>query len=262
MISYISKYIHIYIQKLKKGVRPKGNGLLSYYYHYVIKNQRLIGVCGYDPILGSFSPDLRILIHCICLLIIWSIVLLFVITFVKPDDMTFPTSCSHAIIHVPNTFLYVGSVVVGCYFVWFYYLYYIANGVSIPGPPRKHKIKRQPQWKNAILPIPSYIVNNGNGNQYRLSYGKESHCITEQLCFGTSASITGESYGRDIWTTHEPISSSSSSTTVNSKCTTKRNATKMVDDQFIQEMASGGRSYHGFNPSINPNRYDDVSCVK
>lgn len=210
----------------------------------MIKNHRIIGICGYDPILGSFSPDLRIMIHCISIIIIWFIVLLFTITFIKPDDIAFKSNCIHSIIHIPNTLLIVGSIVISCYLLWFYYLYHIASGVSLPGPPRKHKIQRKPQWNDAVIPIPSNI------NKYRLSIGNESYRITEKLFLGTSASITGEVSGRDIWTNHEPIIISTNTTSKNNN-----NNNVKIDDKLIKEMASGGRSYTGFNPSINPNRY-------
>lgn len=222
----------------------------------MIKNHRIIGICGYDPILGCFSPDLRIMIHCISIIILWFIVLLFTITFIIPDDITFKSNCIHSIIHIPNTFLIVGSVVMSSYLLWFYYLYNIASGVSVIGPPRKHKIQRKPQWNNVVIPIPSNILNNNNA-KYRLSIGNESYRITEKLFLGTSASITGETSGRDIWTNHEPIiTSTTNSTSKNNNSTTSKNSNSIkIDDKLIKEMASGGRSYTGFNPSINPNRY-------
>ncbi len=211
---------------LRSGVRSRGRGLLSWFYHYCVDG---VGVAGYDPILGAFSPPLRILFHISAFLMLWSAVIStydslqseFGILFEIPGIKSEITS---------SLFLLSLSI----YLVFLLVTQYLLPAVSDPGGPRPHRIQRQPQWDNRPIPLP------GSMKQWRCVIAEESHAITEAT-FGESL-LSGEPFGRDIWT-QKPY---------NSKL-------KAVDEKFVHELASGGRT-DIFNPSVNPNRYVCSSC--
>ena len=71
------------------------------------------------------------------------------------------------------------------YLAWFYYLYYIAPGVSDPGPPRQHKIDRYPKWMNRNISFPSQI-------KWQYVQSKTSHIVTDYMFRGTSGFLTGD----------------------------------------------------------------------
>jgi hypothetical protein len=156
--------------------------------------------------------------------------------------------------------------VISLYLLYFYILFHVRPGVSIPSGPRQHKIQRVPQWYNHYWNttgsrIVQDTVNQHDKNmignsekqvlsQHRYVTGQESHTISEQLYSGcTSSGMTGEPAGRDMWTT--------TTTTVATKGMTQTTAST-VNDELVISLASGGRNYIGFNPHINPNRYVDV----
>lgn len=106
-------------------------------------------------------------------------------------------------------------------------LHHILPGVSVPGGPRAHKIQIVPVWPDKEWKVDS---------PYRYAVAEESHEITHR---SSSEKLTGEPFGRDIWTT-APLTK------------------KKVDENLVQQLAAGGREYTGFNPSINPNSADRV----
>jgi hypothetical protein len=226
------------------GQRPiQGRGLFEYIYYGSIVNK--IGVWGYDPIQGAFSPILRFLCHCSIILIL-SGCSLYVYTSTAP---TAAVSSFHDNV-------VIGGIVLMVYLLYCTILCYVLPGVSVPPGPRPHKIQRIPQWYDQY-----WNINSSNQSAkdmkplsstlHRYVHGQESHTISEQIhnvnkenndTNGSSHhhfSLTGEPAGRDMWT----------ATTISTKHKID------VTDDVIQALASGGRPYTGFNPNINPNRY-------
>jgi hypothetical protein len=185
-----------------------------------------IGVLGYDPIQGALSPILRFLCHCSAILILWGCICW----------STLFSFDSAALVDLSSVLL-VGIVVVGMYSLFFYYKFHLGPGVSVPGGPRPHKIQRHPQWENKNWDI---VVSSSQSTVPQYVTAQESHFVSESIFAGTCAAISGEPFGRDMWTTK-----------TNNDSPTK--ATKM-DEEMIRSMASGGRPYSGFNPHLNPNR--------
>lgn len=216
-------FIYVY-----SGTRPKGKGLFSFLYHHYVDT---VGVAGYDPIQGALSPPLRLRAHLSAILFLWTIFLLN-----WPLVFATATTCS-PFWNLPYAFWYTAAAAVAIYSISFYILFHVLPGVSLPSGPRRHKIKRQPAWKNSWIPLPAVAT------KWRCAYAQDSHKVSQAVFEGTSASLTGEPAGRDIWTGQ----------TTGSEETSK----KRVDERLVQEMASGGRPA-GFNPAVNPNRY--VSC--
>lgn len=200
------------------GNRPKGWGLFSYLRHYIADG---VGVLGYDPILGALSPPLRVRIHIAAAVACWAALLSIWPTRYIPD------ACFWA--NMSLAFWESGFVAIMTYL----YVFYAINqlpGVSDPGGPRAHKIQRKPQWEDKELPLPKAA------DKWRFAVGAAGHEITEQRQAGTSAALTGEPAGRDIWTTVDG------------------GKKPRVDERLVAELASGGRS--GFNPALNPNAAD------
>jgi hypothetical protein len=107
--------------------------------------------------------------------------------------------------------------------------------VSHPGGARAHKIQRVPQF-----PDIGTQLDMADSNVWRCVVAEESHEDTEHKFSGiASAVLTGESCGRQIWTTQ----------------VTKRAKGKKVNEKLVQELATGGRVPRTFNPGQNPNRY-------
>jgi hypothetical protein len=72
--------------------------------------------------------------------------------------------------------------------------------------------------------------------------GQRSHDWTERRFAGTSAALTGEPVGRDVWASATPQQPA--------------NSKVRVDERLVKELASGGRDDGSvFNPSQNPNRW-------
>ena len=239
------------------GQRPiQGRGLLEYLYYGSMK-RRPIGVWGYDPIQGAFSPMLRLLCHCSLILILWGCSI-YTYTNTMPSVAT--SDWNSDMVH-----LVIGGVVLCLYLLYCWMVFYVLPGVSIPPGPRPHKIQRIPQWYDQYWNIsnPTTIRNpNTTKNSkpptssmilHRYVHGQESHIISEQIhntdqeTNKTNDShsspefhLTGEPTGRDMWTTTTVMSTKGVSD---------------IDEDLIQALASGGRPYAGFNPSINPNRY-------
>jgi hypothetical protein len=200
------------------GRRPKGTGLFSYTVHFWSDG---VGVLGYDPILGSLSPPLRLLVHIAACLVLCAVRLLLITNKDVNNCVT----------------LWVGAatlaVVVGAYAVLCLALSQFGKPVSWPGDPRPHKIQRQPAWPNQERPLPDTTTP-----VWRCVHDSESHVITEKLF---DMQLTGEATGRDIWVRDHDQSNNT--------------AGVVVDEALVKELASGGRRTGDFNPSVNPNRY-------
>ena len=242
-------------------------------------------VYGYDPIQGAFAPSLRFLLHVTTFSLFWSILLKFigmcnlVPTTIQDQSLTRP------LIHV----LRVGAVACILYLFYFWILFHFLPGVSHPGYARKRKIDRHPQWidyhdnndthqntdststihKLIHVPVmPDSLVKK----KWQFIVGMKSHAISEhqqqhhllvdtntmqhtQDCKQTTqhTKLTGEPSGRDVWTTFVTTSSSEAPQLKDS--TIKKNTHNNTNNKSIEEMASGGRPYLQFRPSVNPNRY-------
>jgi hypothetical protein len=235
------------------GHRPiKGRGLFEYIYYGTVMNN--IGVWGYDPIQGAFSPLLRFLCHCSLILVLWGGSLyIHTTTITTTTTTTLKSNFYH-----DDSVLIVGVMVIIAYLMYCYIVFYIRPGVSVPPGPRPHKIQRIPQWYDQYWYHNTNPIQNRNQNStndhtkpvlHRYVNGQESHYISEQIHNDgleknhPTYRLTGEPAGRDMWTTE------TTTTTPNT------NPTVDVSNDIIQTLASGGRSYTGFNPHINPNRY-------
>lgn len=206
------------------GVRPMGSGLWSYFYHHFIDS---VGGFGYDSILGSWSPPIRLGFH---VSMIWSLVALAVQLFVHGDDDDDEACVADLTIVIWAS----GAIVV--YMAFFYVYFHCMPNVSHPGGPRPHKIQRMPQWDNQTTTM---LSGDSLTTNWRCAVAQDSHDATEHQFEGTCGVLSGEPVGRQIWTLEPPPKSQAKQ--------------KRVDEKLVQEMASGGRS-DGFNPSDNPNR--------
>ena len=252
------------------GQRPiQGRGIFEYMY-YGSSITRQIGVWGYDPIQGAFAPLLRLMCHCSFLLMLWG-GSIYLYTATIPIAAAATTNLK---INTEGNFV-IGGIVLVVYLVHCYVLYYILPGVSVPPGPRPHKIQRLPQWEDQYWNIfhdkpctqdakqaPTTSSSSSSQIHIRYVHGQESHTISEQIHntthkenYTTDVSngsihhqyrLTGEPAGRDMWTT---------STTIEATTTSTQPHKTGVSNDAIRELASGGRTYTGFNPNINPNRY-------
>jgi hypothetical protein len=132
---------------------------------------------------------------------------------------------------------YSGNLAAILYGLGCFYVFHVMPGVSVPGGPRPHKIQRHPQWEDKNWEVLE------QSRQHRYVTADESHYVSEGLFAGTCAVISGEPAGRDMWTTE-----------TKSVPFTDKKANRKVDEALVRRMASGGRSYSGFNPHHNPNR--------
>jgi hypothetical protein len=195
-------------------------------------------VKGYDPIQGALSPPLRLLAHISAMFFLWAMILLVWPAFMLlGSTSTVHSTCRYW--NVPDVVWYTAGAAVAVYSAYFTVLFHVVSGVSLPCGPRPHKITRQPEWNNRLIPLPALV----QAGKYKCVYAQDSHNVTEQVFQGTGASLTGEAAGRDIWTGHSSKSS-------------QQGKKSKVDERLVQEMASGGRSPGGFNPALNPNSCD------
>ena len=201
------------------GKRPKGHGIFSWLYHYYADG---VGVSGYDPILGALSPPLRVLTHLAAGLLVSAAVILLT------DIIRETRVCYESNILWATIFTAMG-LYLALWWAWMHAL----PGVSVPGPPRPHKMQRQPAWKNRDIAVAL--------EQWRCVSAGPSHAVTQAVFAGTKATLTGEPAGRDLWTKNANAATTTSGS---------------VNEALVQEMASGGRANAVFNPSLNPNRYD------
>lgn len=177
-------------------------------------------MAGYDPVQGALAAPLRFLAHVACCFFFWALLLHLWPMMGLPDmclTTTFTLSFWQSGFSAISTYLYV-----------FYLCHSLFPGVSQPGGPRPHRIARKPQWPDKLHKLP-----DDTSLQHVVAH--DAHAATLTTFAGTSAALTGEPAGRDIWT----------------KSNKKQ---PRVDERLVQELASGGRQ-PGFNPHDNPNRY-------
>lgn len=210
------------------GKRPLGTGLFSYLLQHYTHGG---GVWGYDPVQGAFAPPLRLRFHLVAVLTLWWTVLKF-----WPANLV-PDQCLPSMGGVSLNVLQSGVFSLATYSFLQYVVHHLMPAVSDPGGPREHKIQRIPKWEDKATTLESFAT------KWRCVVADESHEVSEKKFQGTSAKITGEPSGRQMWT-NMPKSA--------------KDSTK-IDDKLVKEMAAGGRSNPGsFNPSSNPNSCDQL----
>jgi hypothetical protein len=224
--------------------------LLTYLFHYLCDDDGdgVVGVMGYDPILGTMSPVLRLLCHCSAILMAWGIsssIVLLLCSMVSSTVSRHGGLCKGGTdvvpIHALDLVGMCGFAVVAMYLALWYVLHHVLPGVSDPGGPRPAKIQRVPAWHDKTWTTTmddTTTIAAAAPNHWRFVTGLAGHEVTEAEFAGTSGALTGEPAGRDIWTT--------------TWTKTKPNA-NLDDNKLILEMACGGRPA-GFNPHVNPNR--------
>jgi len=248
------------------GNRPMGNGLISYLINHVITG---IGVKGYDSSLGAFAPPIRLMLHFAGFLIFYAGGIFFLSLAPIADigsNLCWKTQAPLAAF--PIDFIEVKNLFVSSLFLMHLMIYLIAwmiyfhfsNGVSHPGGPREHKIRRTPKWENKTTLIDE---NNEIKSQWRCDVSHESHKVTndrfqEEVSKSEGKSVfspaspsgpgnqgvpikvglSGEPDGRQIWSRAKPYKNSKKSE---------------VDKDLVEIMAFGGRK-KGFNADTNPNR--------
>lgn len=208
------------------GKRPLGTGLFSYLLKHYSDG---VGVWGYDPVLGSFAPPLRFRFHMAASAVSWSALL-----YLWPVSLIQDRCLSS--LGVSLSVLQSGAPALLAYSFLQYVIHHLLPAVSHPGGARAHKIQRIPKWDDKATTLDAFA------EKWRAVVADESHEVTESKFDGTSAKITGESSGRQMWT-NAPKQSNAST----------------VDEKIVKEMAAGGRSDPGkFNPACNPNSCDQL----
>lgn len=186
------------------GQRPMGRELWGWLLHFASDG---VGIWGYDSSLGCWSPPIRLLLHASFAGILYA---------------------------------FFGSFSVALYAAFCFYYNHMVPNVSHPGGARAHKIQRVPQFSKVVS-----VLDEADAKAWRLVVADESHEDTERKFDGVSgALLTGESVGRQVWTTRPKGGSKG----------------KSVNEKLVQELAAGGRSPGAFDPRQNPNRfvYDGV----
>jgi hypothetical protein len=212
------------------GVRPKGRGVWEWWWNSTFSSKNT-GVGGYDPILGSFAPILRIAFHGSIILMLGSIGCFVIVTTTTILGIHQESKVILLEIFVTATTMTTTTTLV--YLSACYYVHHRWPGVSVPGGPRPHKIQRQPQWNTNDIPL---LLQSSQSLMCQAGINDDT-----PLC-------TGEAAGRDVWMCSTTNSQSAASNT-------NKTQHRHISEAMIQEMAAGGRTYGIFNPSINPNRY-------
>jgi squalene/oxidosqualene cyclase-like protein len=203
-----------------------GRDLGSWLLHYVTQN---VGVQGYDPVLGAFSPPLRLRVHLAAVAFLWAM-LLYVWPVFGIPDVCGPWRLTISVWQA-------ALVTIATYRFGLYVIHTVMPGVSDPGGPRPHKIQRQPVWKDCLHHLPSETT-------WTYLTAQDSHRRSAERFAGTGAALTGEPSGRDVWS-EQPLS----------KSQVGANTKNRIDESAVQGMAWGGRQ-PGFNPAVNPNSCD------
>ena len=278
------------------GQRPHGTDLWSWLYHYLIDN---VGVGGYDTSLGALAPSLRLRMHITSIIFLWAIGYAALRLSLASAQITTPAAPADDCLCFLGLSLQAwrcGLAATWFYGLAMYLLQDVAPGVSVPGGPRPHKLQRTPQWKDH-----STRLDEKTRNKWRCAVAQDAHDVTHQsFCSSSSSSdspsllLTGEPFGRQIWTTiqsqlHNQHQQNGTETTASrdvqpspadesepnplqsfvnfvlspNKNNNNNNKSKniMVDETMVQILASGGRdettvSGGAFNPAKNPNSCD------
>jgi len=140
---------------------------------------------------------------------------------------------------------------------------YVPRGVSHPGGPRPHKIVRKPQWtkgKQHFLPKELLLGDDGdvNSSKWRcaVAHDADRDTLAKFKNAASTSTLSGEPFGRQIWTTLESQPSSGQDDTKEQE--TKHQKLTEDTNKLIQTLASGGRSPLTFDPSKNPNSCDQL----
>lgn len=273
------------------GMRPAGRGLWSYLAGQLSPARPpggIRGTWGYDSSLGSHSPAARVLFHICAYCVTWAALLVGPAAFSAVLAVVNPSASSEQqqqqeqciagadllTITSPSV-LSDGIFAAAVYFGGLFLYHMVTPGVSHPGGPREHKIRRMPQWDD-ITSNADQDVAAKSGVEWRCAVADDSHNVTLER-FGVAGSdsrngaagsqdeiklgMTGEPSGRQMWTWSSARkgnaaadgSAGGSLRQLLTPTRGKKKAAAAVDEDVVQEMACGGRS-PGFNPSVNPNR--------
>eukprot|EP00548_Thalassiothrix_antarctica_P013320 CAMPEP_0194167520 /NCGR_PEP_ID=MMETSP0154-20130528/2774_1 /TAXON_ID=1049557 /ORGANISM="Thalassiothrix antarctica, Strain L6-D1" /LENGTH=939 /DNA_ID=CAMNT_0038878445 /DNA_START=14 /DNA_END=2833 /DNA_ORIENTATION=- len=188
------------------GRRPMGHDLWSWFLNFIFNDNEYY-ILGYDSSLGAWSPLIRVMLHiCISGIIVSSI---------------------------------LGPIGLLIYGAFCFYIHNILPNVSHPGGPRSRKIQRVPKFSDSVPNLPAKDISS-----WRCFVAQSSHDETLSKFEGVPGmQITGESCGRQIWSTVSHVSAE---------------AKMKVDEEFVKKLAAGGREPEGFNPSQNPNSCDKI----
>ena len=167
-----------------------GRGLLSYFLHYYRDG---VGVWGYDPILGAFTPPLRLRFHLVEVMVAWAVMLGFWPVSVIPDTCI-------ANMGIPLSVVQACVVALASYLVLQYIINFVLPAVSHPGGPRPHKIQRIPKWNDTMTILPDFALK-----KWRCTVADESHEVSKEKFAGTNAKITGQVKLCIICWVHSPI---------------------------------------------------------
>eukprot|EP00934_Nitzschia_sp_Nitz4_P009040 Nitzschia sp. Nitz4//scaffold140_size61219//7444//10392//NITZ4_006431-RA/size61219-processed-gene-0.1-mRNA-1//1//CDS//3329536200//9030//frame0 len=204
------------------GLRPHGSGLGEW-----LMNCSKAGVYGYDSILGSMSPPLRLQCHLSMVVILWG----------------------SALSIMGGSVLFVGTLAAGVYALIMFVVHYCLDGVSVPEGPRPSKIRRMPHWEDRTT------VLDMADTPWTFVGAQDSHDYTHQK-FAPNK-LTGEPSGRQTWTPINQSDLKNSSDLVSQLMLGLASTTfEDQEDETAQILAQGGRDCFGFNPSKNPNSCD------
>lgn len=188
----------------KLGQRPQGAGLLSYLVHYLRNSS---GVRGYDSSLGSFAPIPRLLLH-------GALFQSFFGAFAHVVLSTYPlknlsTAFFMEILTNKNILLSVDSeclslvlfpsiingdgadssqnvilylnylpITLMVYLsIWTFFLVR-SKGVSHPGGPREHKIRRSPAWEDKTTHFEEKYSSKSEKVYWSCHVAQDSHSVT------------------------------------------------------------------------------------
>ncbi|EJK52279.1 hypothetical protein THAOC_28460 [Thalassiosira oceanica] len=197
----------------------------------------LTGILGYDSSLGSLGPLVLAPMRASCFLLIWLAASDFLVsthreltTWIASTDRSVGLVVSAASFFIDRTeqVMKIGSAVesfaetsmgdsiflkTAAYSIVFvllgeikfyvlgmvcsFFKIYVPRGVSHPGGPRPHKIARMPKWtggKDHYLPEDALKAN------WRCAVAHDAHRATLTNPIGP-AKLSGEPFGRQIWTT-------------------------------------------------------------
>jgi hypothetical protein len=218
----------------KIGKRPLGRGIWTYLSSQLFSSHS--GVYGYDSSLGALNPVLRILVHVAGVVFLQALLL-----------RKFSLLLNQVDIFSNHNFT-SGFFALSLYLFSFWAYDKVTYGVSHPGGPREHKIRRMPKWSDVTTSIDDVIGDKA----WKCAVAQNSHRVTlERFGLGSKdgengmkcneVGMSGEPAGRQMWA----VSTSK-----------EFEGSPITEDQkaLIRTIAKCGRE--GFNPSKNPNSGD------
>jgi len=255
--------------------------ILNVYSHYPIQkigehfflrdfgNVRIQCIPGYDSSLGSMSSWLMKNIVLVCVFLwMWSGLILLGDA-IAPDEVTgeyympswvpeglgillvdFVGSCMHGWVDRSRNIAIILTWI--CMFLEYRTILFVSH----PGGARKKKICREPKWEKKASVLKEEAIKG-----WRCVVAEESHEVSSKLN-GDGVELTGEPAGRQMWTCDESRSKKEGSTSPLKQWISENFGVKEdvgdYDENYIQNLASGGRDYEGFDPSSNPNSCDRI----